>query len=124
MEGFYFYACLHRINHEQNVEVKFMTDDSLRFSQAAQCLSPRLLSRVKDLEKDLAYSASELRLRVNRPLSVSCADKSCYITESGELTENISGGCSRLKKRILTIALATSASIRFMPDKARSPAAL
>lgn len=73
-----------------------MTDDSLRFSQAAQCLSPRLLSRVKDLEKDLAYSANELRLRLNRPLSVSCADKSCYITESGELTENIS-------RRLLTV---------------------
>lgn len=63
-----------------------MTDDSLRFSQAAGCLSPRLLSRIKALEGELAHSASEIRLRINRPLSVSCADKSYYITENAELT--------------------------------------
>ena len=68
-----------------------MTDDGQRFSQAARCLSPRLLSRIKGLENELAARASEIRLRINRPVSVSCADQSLYITESGALTSNLSG---------------------------------
>ena len=62
-----------------------------RFLQAAGCLSPPLLSALKNHISVLENKAQEIRLRAGKPLAVVCPDKTCFVTESGGLTDMPNG---------------------------------
>ncbi len=56
-----------------------------RFRQAISCLSPQLCKKLLPLEKNLLSTAQEIRLRVNRPLSIVCPQVTYYLTSNGGL---------------------------------------
>ena len=58
-----------------------------RFAQAAGCLSPPLYCVLKPYFSKFENSAQEIRLRINRPLSIVCMKQTYYYTESGGLTD-------------------------------------
>lgn len=63
-----------------------MEKDLQRFRQAVSCLSPPIKSAVCSNEARLADKAREIRLMLNRPVSVVCGDGKYYITNNGSLT--------------------------------------
>ena len=56
-----------------------------RFRQAISCLSPRLCKKLLPLEEKLSSTAQEIRLRVNRPLSIITPEFTYYVTLNGGL---------------------------------------
>lgn len=61
-------------------------DDKGRFKQAIGYLCPSVYKRLLPLADRLCNSAQEIRLRVNRPLTIVCPDVTYYVTASGGLT--------------------------------------
>lgn len=61
-------------------------DNKSRFSQASGCLSSQLYRRIVPLADRLCNDAMEIRLRVNRPLTVVCSDVTYFVTRQGGLT--------------------------------------
>ncbi len=61
-------------------------DNKSRFSQASGCLSSQLYRRVVPLADRLCADAQEIRLRVNRPLTIVCPNVTYYVTRQGGLT--------------------------------------
>lgn len=61
-------------------------DDNGRFKQAISCLCPPIYKRLLPLSERLSNSAQEIRLRINRPLSIVCPDVTYYVTANGGLT--------------------------------------
>ena len=53
-------------------ESQQLTD--MRFAQAASCLTPKLYKRLVPFFSRFEQTAREIRLRLDRPLSVTCAD--------------------------------------------------
>lgn len=65
-------------------------NDSERLRQASQCLSPAIQKKLSPYIKQLQNTATEIRLRLNRPLSIVCTNYTYYITASGNLTSSVS----------------------------------
>lgn len=63
-----------------------------RFFQAAKYLCPSLGKKILQLCEQLENSAQEIRLRVNRPISIVCTNITYYVTSSGGLTRAALGG--------------------------------
>lgn len=61
-------------------------DDSGRYMQAIGCLSTAIYKRLMPLSQRLCKSVQEIRLRVNRPLTLVCPDVTYYVTSQGGLT--------------------------------------
>lgn len=61
-------------------------DDNGRFKQAISCLCPPIYKRLLPLSERLSNSAQEIRLRINRPLSIVCPDVTYYVTANRGLT--------------------------------------
>ncbi len=61
-------------------------DDKGRFMQAISCLCPSIQRKLKPLTEQLFFTAQEIRLRVNRPLSIVCPKVTYYVTSNGGLT--------------------------------------
>ena len=62
------------------------TNDGQRLGQAAEYLSSKLRCALLNQAAQLSASAQEIRLRVNKPVSVSCADGVFYLTKNGGLS--------------------------------------
>ena len=62
------------------------TNDGQRLGQAADYLSSKLKNALLNQAAQLSASAQEIRLRVNKPVSVSCADGVFYLTKNGGLS--------------------------------------
>lgn len=62
------------------------TNDGQRLGQAADYLSSKLKNALLNQAAQLTASAQEIRLRVNKPVSVSCADGVFYLTKNGGLS--------------------------------------
>lgn len=60
-------------------------ENSGRFRQVLSCLSPQLCKKLLPHEKNLSSIAQEIRLRVNRPLTIVCPKVTYYVTKNGEL---------------------------------------
>ena len=56
-----------------------------RFRQAISCLSPQLCKKLLPYENNLSSTAQEIRLRVNRPLTIVCPQVTYYVTQNGGL---------------------------------------
>ena len=61
-------------------------DDKGRFRQALRCLSPSIQKRLIPLTEQLCTKAQEIRLRINRPLTIVCPDITYYVTTGSGLT--------------------------------------
>ena len=61
-------------------------DDKERFKQALRCLSPSIQKKLIPLSAQLCTKAQEIRLRLNRPLTIVCPDITYYVTEGSGLT--------------------------------------
>lgn len=64
--------------------MKQMTDE-FRFLQAISCLNTSLYRYVSPLASKLCGTAQEIRLRVNRPLTIVCTDATYYLTTQGRI---------------------------------------
>lgn len=60
-----------------------------RFEQAARCLKPILYDRLSAHMDFFRDRAQEIRLRLNRPVSVCCAREVYYFSRDGALCKNI-----------------------------------
>ena len=60
-----------------------------RYNDACTALCAPLLQYLFNAPYKIKQSAQEIRLRVNRPVSICCADKTYYITASGAFTDRI-----------------------------------
>ena len=63
------------------------TYENKRLNQAASCLCPPLYRLLFPHFASLEDKAQEIRLRVNRPVSVACGAKTYFITNSGSLSD-------------------------------------
>lgn len=62
---------------------------SVRFDQAAKGLNYRIYEHIKLIPNYLKEQVQEIRLRVNRPVAVYCANRMYYITEKGQIVTAI-----------------------------------
>ncbi len=62
------------------------TLNDLRFDSASKALSDRIRKYLNFLPHDIKNQTQELRLRVNRPVSVCCTSGIYFLTKSGRLT--------------------------------------
>ncbi len=60
-------------------------DNKARFMQAAGCLCQRIGKRLVPLAPKLCDIAQEIRLRINRPVTIVCPSVTYYVTSSGGL---------------------------------------
>ena len=60
-----------------------------RFRSASSILSSELHKLIVTIEPRIKETATEIRLRINKPLTVCCGKKSYYITTDGTARENI-----------------------------------
>lgn len=60
-------------------------DKSARFLQAAGCLSRSISQRLAPLAPKLGDTAQEIRMRINRPLTIVCPSSTYYVTKTGGL---------------------------------------
>lgn len=63
--------------------------DEQRLLQAAACLSPALYALIQRHVQTLAPDAREIRLGVNRPLTVAGAAQCWYFTQTGDITRQM-----------------------------------
>lgn len=63
-----------------------MNKDLQRFRQVVSCLSPPIKSALSACEAQLSHKAREIRLMLNRPVTIICNDGRYYITSSGSVT--------------------------------------
>lgn len=61
-------------------------DDKGRFKQVIKCLSLSIQKKLIPLTEQLCGNAQEIRLRINRPLTVVCPDITYYVTQNSGLT--------------------------------------
>ncbi len=61
-------------------------DNKGRFQQVINCLCTSVAKRLMPLSAQLCETVQEIRLRVNRPLTVVCKDTTYYLTSKGGLT--------------------------------------
>lgn len=61
-------------------------DNETRFMQAAGCLCQNIGKRLMPLSKKMGATAQEIRLRLNRPLTIVCPSVTYYVTKSGGLS--------------------------------------
>ena len=78
--------------------MKQMTD-KYRFLQAISCLNSSLYRYVSPLAERLCSTAQEIRLRVDRPVSVVCTGVTYYLTAQGGLTNTPLLGSALYVKR-------------------------
>ena len=62
------------------------TMNDLRFDSASKALSDRIRKHLNFLPHDIKNQTQELRLRVNRPVSVCCTSGIYFLTQDGRLT--------------------------------------
>lgn len=60
-----------------------------RFRQASMPLCTNIYKRFSSLPDNIKASAQEIRLRLNRPVSVCCPDNTYYLTENGCIANRI-----------------------------------
>ena len=60
-----------------------------RFNQASMPLCTSLSTKILKLPDNIKEKAQEIRLRLNRPVSVCCPDNTYFITENGCITNKI-----------------------------------
>ncbi len=60
-----------------------------RFIQASSPLTTNISSRMLMLPDFIQESAQEIRIRLNRPVSISCPDNTYFLTENGCVTNKI-----------------------------------
>lgn len=60
-----------------------------RFIQASAPLSPNISKRLIMLPDFIQENAQEIRIRLNRPVTVSCPDNTYFLTENGCITNKI-----------------------------------
>ena len=61
-----------------------------RFNDACTALCSTLYTRVFGIPEGIKEKAQEIRLRVNRPLSICCGNDNYYITSNGECVSSVS----------------------------------
>lgn len=69
-----------------------------RFAQAAGCLSPPVFSLLSPYFSVLENKVQEIRLRAARPLALVCGGSTCYLTESGGITDLPCGDLYRVSR--------------------------
>lgn len=62
---------------------------SERFDEAARALCDRLYKVLYKLPKSLKESVQEIRLRANKPLTLSSGNKILFVTESGKISDSM-----------------------------------
>ena len=63
-----------------------------KFDDALNCLDSNLKQNVMYIPSYIKEQAQEIRLRVNRPISIYCANKMYYLTVNKQLSTTISNG--------------------------------
>lgn len=60
-----------------------------RFLKSCMSLTPNLYRHVAKVPEEIQHKAQEIRLRLNRPVSVCCTDNTYYFTDNGCITNTV-----------------------------------
>lgn len=64
-----------------------------KFDSAAACVCGRVCSFLAALPDKVKHEAQEIRLRVNRPVTICCQGKTYFLMEDGSVSLSAGGGC-------------------------------
>ena len=63
-----------------------------KFDSAAACVCGRVCSFLAALPDKVKHEAQEIRLRVNRPVTICCQGKTYFLMEDGSVSLSAGGG--------------------------------